>query len=139
LADAAGAFYFIAAVNIVVGLGTAIFRLEFLRGVSGGWFSVIFGLIFAGIGYGVADGSRAALGVGLLIFLVDTGLLVGATVTEGYQLGFAGMLLRAYLLFTMMRGFFAELNSAGMLPVSLLRWQLTGRDDEIRQLWQPAN
>jgi hypothetical protein len=38
-----------------------------------------------------------------------------------------------------MRGFFAELNSAGMLPVSLLRWQLTGRDDEIRQLLQPVN
>jgi hypothetical protein len=35
-----------------------------------------------------------------------------------------------------MRGFFEELNAAGMIPVSLLRWQLTGRDDEIRELWQ---
>ncbi len=35
--------------------------------------------------------------------------------------------------FTMHR-FFAEVNDAGMIPVSLLRWQLTGLDDEIRAL-----
>ena len=35
-----------------------------------------------------------------------------------------------------MRGFFEEVNAAGVIPVSLLRWQLTGRDDEIRALWQ---
>ena len=33
-----------------------------------------------------------------------------------------------------MRGFFEEVNAAGVIPVSLLRWQLTGRDDEIRAL-----
>lgn len=33
-----------------------------------------------------------------------------------------------------MRGFFGEVNAAGMIPVSLIRWQMTGRDDEIRQL-----
>ena len=31
-------------------------------------------------------------------------------------------------------GFFAELDAAGVIPVSLVRWQLTGRDDEIRAL-----
>ena len=35
-----------------------------------------------------------------------------------------------------LRGFFEEVNNAGMIPVSLLRWQITGRDDEIRELWQ---
>jgi hypothetical protein len=41
-----------------------------------------------------------------------------------------------------MRGFFAEVNAAGMIPVSLLRWQLTGHDDEIRELlrvFRPEN
>jgi len=28
--------------------------------------------------------------------------------------------------------FFAELDAAGVIPVSLIRWQLTGKDDEIR-------
>jgi uncharacterized protein (DUF885 family) len=30
--------------------------------------------------------------------------------------------------------YFDEINAAGMIPVSLIRWQLTGKDDEIRTL-----
>lgn len=37
--------------------------------------------------------------------------------------------------FTLSR-FFAEVNAAGLIPVSLLRWQLTGKDDEIKALTQ---
>jgi len=33
-----------------------------------------------------------------------------------------------------MRRWFDELNSAGMIPVSLIRWQTTGQDDQIRAL-----
>jgi hypothetical protein len=32
------------------------------------------------------------------------------------------------------RRFFDDLNATGLIPVSLIRWQLTGRDDEIRAL-----
>lgn len=31
---------------------------------------------------------------------------------------------------------FAEVDAAGVIPVSLIRWQLTGKDDEIRALLQ---
>ncbi len=30
--------------------------------------------------------------------------------------------------------FFAEYNEAGSIPISLIRWQLTGFDDEIRMM-----
>ncbi len=30
--------------------------------------------------------------------------------------------------------FFEDVNAAGVIPVSLIRWELTGRDDEIREL-----
>ena len=33
-----------------------------------------------------------------------------------------------------MRDFFAELNDTGNIPMSLVRWQMTGLDDEIREL-----
>lgn len=33
-----------------------------------------------------------------------------------------------------LRDWFAEIDEAGVIPVSLLRWQLTGKDDEIRAL-----
>ncbi len=35
--------------------------------------------------------------------------------------------------FSLMR-FFEELDKTGVIPVSLIRWQLTGKDDEIRDL-----
>lgn len=38
--------------------------------------------------------------------------------------------------FTMKR-YFEEVNAAGMIPVSLIRWQLTGKDDQIRALSTP--
>ena len=33
-----------------------------------------------------------------------------------------------------LRGYFDEVNGAGMIPVSMIRWQLTGNDDEARAL-----
>lgn len=33
-----------------------------------------------------------------------------------------------------MRRFFDEVNGAGLIPVSMIRWQLTGLDDEARAL-----
>jgi hypothetical protein len=35
--------------------------------------------------------------------------------------------------FTLSR-YFSEVNAAGLIPVSLIRWELTGKDDEIRAL-----
>ena len=35
--------------------------------------------------------------------------------------------------FTLAR-YFAELNAAGVIPMSLVRWQLTGHDDEIQAI-----
>ncbi|MEO0653113.1 MAG: hypothetical protein AAFZ65_20725, partial [Planctomycetota bacterium] len=33
-----------------------------------------------------------------------------------------------------LRDFFAQLNAAGVIPMSLIRWQLTGDDTEVREL-----
>ncbi len=35
--------------------------------------------------------------------------------------------------------FFAEVDAMGVIPVSLIRWQLTGKDDEIRALAVPGD
>lgn len=34
----------------------------------------------------------------------------------------------------LLKDFFGEVDAAGVIPVSLIRWQLTGQDDEIRAL-----
>jgi len=35
-----------------------------------------------------------------------------------------------------LKAFFEEMQAAGMIPFSLIRWELTGKDDEIRRLRQ---
>jgi hypothetical protein len=32
--------------------------------------------------------------------------------------------------------YFTELNAAGLIPVSLIRYEMTGKDDEIKSLMQ---
>ncbi len=33
--------------------------------------------------------------------------------------------------------YFTEVNAAGLIPVSMIRWEMTGKDDEIKALSQP--
>jgi uncharacterized protein (DUF885 family) len=35
--------------------------------------------------------------------------------------------------------FHDEFLSAGPIPISLIRWEMTGQDDEIRRLWKPGS
>jgi uncharacterized protein (DUF885 family) len=35
-----------------------------------------------------------------------------------------------------LREFMDEFLGAGMIPMSLIRWELTGYDDEIKKLWE---
>jgi uncharacterized protein (DUF885 family) len=37
-----------------------------------------------------------------------------------------------------LRQFHDEVISRGSLPIALLRWEMTGLDDEIKQLWEPT-
>jgi hypothetical protein len=34
-----------------------------------------------------------------------------------------------------LKSFFDEFHTYGMIPLSLIRWEMTGRDDEIKKLW----
>jgi len=38
-----------------------------------------------------------------------------------------------------LKDFMDEYLEAGMIPQSLIRWQITGYDDEIKKLWQPES
>jgi uncharacterized protein (DUF885 family) len=74
------------------------------------------------------------LGIEQHLYLRQPGY--GPTYVTGGRLLDALMAERARQLgdaFTLER-FFGEIDEAGQIPVSLLRWQLTGHDDEIRVL-----
>ena len=36
-----------------------------------------------------------------------------------------------------LKDFMDEFYAAGVIPVSLIRWELSGYDDEIKLLWEP--
>jgi uncharacterized protein (DUF885 family) len=38
--------------------------------------------------------------------------------------------------FTLSR-YFTELNAAGVIPVAMIRWEMTGKDDDIKALLRP--
>jgi uncharacterized protein (DUF885 family) len=35
-----------------------------------------------------------------------------------------------------LKGFHDQFLAAGMIPISLIRWQMTGLDDEVSQFWR---
>jgi hypothetical protein len=35
-----------------------------------------------------------------------------------------------------LKKFFADFHACGMIPLSLVRWEMTGLDDEVKRLWQ---
>ena len=63
----------------------------------------------------------------------------------GYGLGYTmGMLQMQSLLAErkrqlrdgfVLKNFHDEFMAAGRLPISLIRWEMTGLDDEVRELW----
>jgi uncharacterized protein (DUF885 family) len=64
----------------------------------------------------------------------------------GYGLGYTvGMLQMQQLLADskrlmgddfVLKSFHDEFMAAGRLPISLIRWEMTGLDDEVRELWK---
>ena len=68
-------------------------------------------------------------------------------IPPGYGLGYTvGMLQMQQLLADskrlmgddfVLKSFHDEFMAAGRLPISLIRWEMTGLDDEVRELWKP--
>lgn len=63
-----------------------------------------------------------------------TSYVVGKTYLDRLNAERANQLGDQYTL----RGFMDELHGAGMIPLSLIRWEMTGRDDEIRLMAERA-
>ena len=74
LANAFGAIYFIAGLNIVLGFITLLFQVEFLQTLGFGIISVAIGFIFLVLGFFTQRRSRIALIAALIIYGLDCAL-----------------------------------------------------------------
>jgi hypothetical protein len=76
---AAGVMYFIAGLSAIVGLAAALLHVELLERNGFGWASVATGALFAVLAFFTSRGSRVALVVGIVLYILDglLGVVVG--------------------------------------------------------------
>ena len=113
LLQAYSAIYFIAGLNIVLGLLALIFRTEFLETLGFGIVSIVVGVVFLVLGFFTQRGSLVALIIALALYALDSLLVL----TAGFS---TGIFLRIALIAVMSQGIGAikDMKKDALQPVS---------------------
>ncbi|MFN2110692.1 MAG: hypothetical protein ACK2UI_13590 [Anaerolineae bacterium] len=100
LKNAYGMVFFVAGLNLFLGLIAWLFQVEFLQDIGIGFYSIIFGLVFLVLGFFVKRRSALALILAIAIFALDAllGLLAGGA---SYA---TGLVVRVILIIPMVQG-----------------------------------
>lgn len=104
LKNAYGIVYFVAGLNLVLGLIAFLFRVPFLQQMGIGFGSIIFGLVFLILAFFVQRKSLVALILAISLFALDGLLTVYLAVTQGHAPGTGGLIARGFLLIPMIQG-----------------------------------
>jgi hypothetical protein len=96
--------YFVAGLNLVLGLVSFLFNVEFLQRIGLGLGSIIFGLVFLVLGFFVQQKSTVALILAIVIFALDGVLGVVLAAFQGYNPGSGGLIARIFLIIPMVQG-----------------------------------
>ncbi len=104
LKTAYGIVFFIAGLNIVLGLVSELFQVEFLQQLGIGVFSIGFGLIFLALGFAVRRQSQIALIIAIAIFALDGILGLAVSASAGGRPSTVGIIVRIFLLIPMVQG-----------------------------------
>lgn len=96
--------YFVAGLNLVLGLTSLLFNVEFLQQIGIGVGSIIFGLIFVVLGFFTQRKSMIALILAIVIFAIDgiSGFVISAS--QGSTASASGMVARIFLMIPMVQG-----------------------------------
>ncbi len=100
LKNAYGIVFFIAGLNLFLGLITWLFQIEFLQDIGIGFYSIAFGLVFLVLGFFIKRRSAVALIIAVVIFVLDAllGLLAGGASSV------TALLVRVILITPMVQG-----------------------------------
>ncbi len=104
LKTAYGMVFFIAGLNIVLGLAAGIFQVEFLQSIGISFYSIIFGVVFLVLGYFVQRRSAVALVIAIAVFALDGILGLVTAISQGYDPNSGGIIARIFLLIPMIHG-----------------------------------
>jgi hypothetical protein len=104
LKGAYGITFFVAGLNLVLGVLATLFQIEFLQAIGIGFFSIIFGLVFLFLGFFVKKRSLIALILAIVIFALDGILGLVFSVMAGMEPGVTGLIARVFLIIPMVQG-----------------------------------
>ncbi len=103
LKTAAGIAFFIAGLNIVLGVVAEVGNIQFLQMIGIGLFSVFFGAVFLGLGLGIRKGSVVALILAIAIFAIDGVVSLGLSVQAGGRIPVGAVVFRVLLLIPLIK------------------------------------
>jgi hypothetical protein len=96
--------FFIAGLNIVLGLSELFFPIEPPARTGFGVFTIVVGLVFLVLGFFVSRKSIAALVIATVIYALDSIAGIGLAFLQGNSPGIGGILMRVMLLIAMAQG-----------------------------------
>lgn len=96
--------YFLAGLNLVLGLVSSLFNVGLLQELGIGIGSIIFGLVFLALGFFTQRRSSVALILAIVLFALDGILGLVLAVSQGYNPGIGGILVRIIFLTPMVQG-----------------------------------
>lgn len=96
--------YFIASLNLFLGVITLFFQIEFLQMLGVGGYSVVFGLVFMALAFFTQRESSLALIIAVILFALDGIVGFIGTILAGHNPGVAGLFVRVLLIIPMIQG-----------------------------------
>ncbi|MCX4240330.1 hypothetical protein [Paraliomyxa miuraensis] len=101
--SAAGIVFFIAGLNLVLGLVAELGRVEFLLALGLGWIAVAVGVVFGALGFATLRGSVVALWIAIVLFAIDGLLGVFAAMEAGGTPPMGGIVFRVFIIVAMVK------------------------------------
>jgi hypothetical protein len=116
---ATGIIFFIAGLNLLLGIIALITQSELLANLGIGWYSLVFGGFFLVMGFLVRKRSKVALILSIVIFSLDALIGIIGSVALGGSPAIAGLIVRVLLIIPMVQGVGAitALKKASVPPV----------------------
>ena len=103
VAVAYGLIFFISGASALLGAIAEFFRIQFLLNMGLGLGAILFGTIFAFLGFLVKRGSVVALVIAIVLFAADGLFSVLAAIAQGGRVPTGGLVVRIFLLIPMIR------------------------------------
>lgn len=101
---AAGIIFFVAGLNLLLGIIGLLTRSEFLATLGIGWYSILFGAFFLVMGFLVKRRSMVALILSIVVFSLDALLGIIGSVAMGGAPAIGGLVFRVFLIIPMVQG-----------------------------------